>query len=929
MSTPGTPIPQGATEPIEALILDESLDPLTGKSDILVWIRRKSDGLTYDWNDSTFKAYASCGAPRQTMTEVDSTNYPGQYARNWTSPSADDVYEVTVDQSPGTDAANVPQVGEIRVGGWVDDIAAILLDTDAIDSRLPSDPADESLQQTSHTATQGVIAALNDLSQADVQSAMTSQGYTTVRAPNLDNLDATVSSRATPTQVKTQADQALVDYDPPTAAELDAVEDNIRGADNRDLSELAGATWAAPGDTLEGIKDAIGSGGLTAQQVRDAMKLAPTGGAPAAGSVDEHLDTIEADTAAIEPLVTANLDAAVSSRATPGDAMTLTAGERTAIDAELTGAHGAGSWQQAAGVADWTTAEKNQIRFRLAMDGPQTDPTTGLGTLEDILADTDAIDTRLPSDPADESNQLLQHSITQAAVAGLNDLDQAGVQAAMTAQGYTAARAPGLDLLDAAISSRAVAGDAMTLTVAERAAIEAVLAAIHGAGSWETATPTVDWTTAEKEAIREALGVPGTKAGATGGQLQDVLADTAAIDGRLPTDPADESNQNANHNTTQGVIAALNDLDQAGVQAALTAQGYTSGRALLLDLLDVAISTRAIAGDAMALVANALDSTALAASAATEIANEVESVQAGIHGAGSWETGAPGTGDWTGGEKEQIRDALGVTGAKTTAVGGQLQDVKTAVEAVDTRLPADPADESNQLAQHAQTQADIAALENLSSAQVAAVFNSQGYTTARASGLDDTKAAAEAVDARLPTDPADESNQLAAHAQTQADIAALENLSQAEAAAAAAAALASYDPPTKAELDAAEAALTAEHNTTQAAIAELNDIQASDVLVVKQTYVYDVNGDQLVGMVWVEDGSGQIVTPTSVSVDIRDVDDALQFTMIDAGPDGSGFFKLVQAAPGLVAGSVYKAKATVQVPVIGALTSGYGIFTIG
>jgi hypothetical protein len=35
-----------------------------------------------------------------------------------------------------------------------------------------------------------------------------------------------------------------------------------------------------------------GGGGLTSQQVRDAMKLAPTAGAPTAGSVDEHLDTI-------------------------------------------------------------------------------------------------------------------------------------------------------------------------------------------------------------------------------------------------------------------------------------------------------------------------------------------------------------------------------------------------------------------------------------------------------------------------------------------------------------------------------------------------------------------------------------------------------------------------------------------------------------
>lgn len=39
-----------------------------------------------------------------------------------------------------------------------------------------------------------------------------------------------------------------------------------------------------------------GGGGLTEQQVRDAMKLAPTAGTPAAGSVDLHLDDIQAQT---------------------------------------------------------------------------------------------------------------------------------------------------------------------------------------------------------------------------------------------------------------------------------------------------------------------------------------------------------------------------------------------------------------------------------------------------------------------------------------------------------------------------------------------------------------------------------------------------------------------------------------------------------
>jgi hypothetical protein len=45
------------------------------------------------------------------------------------------------------------------------------------------------------------------------------------------------------------------------------------------------------------FSDLAGAGaGLTQQEVRDAMKLAPTGGSPSAGSVDQHLDDIELDT---------------------------------------------------------------------------------------------------------------------------------------------------------------------------------------------------------------------------------------------------------------------------------------------------------------------------------------------------------------------------------------------------------------------------------------------------------------------------------------------------------------------------------------------------------------------------------------------------------------------------------------------------------
>lgn len=48
----------------------------------------------------------------------------------------------------------------------------------------------------------------------------------------------------------------------------------------------------AVGVTGDTDPDWSGGGGLTAQQTRDAMTLAPTPGAPAAGSVDAHLDTL-------------------------------------------------------------------------------------------------------------------------------------------------------------------------------------------------------------------------------------------------------------------------------------------------------------------------------------------------------------------------------------------------------------------------------------------------------------------------------------------------------------------------------------------------------------------------------------------------------------------------------------------------------------
>lgn len=86
----------------------------------------------------------------------------------------------------------------------------------------------------------------------------------------------------------------------------------VQGTDALDkvadkLDNIQGATFSTSTDSLEAIRNrgdaawATGAAGLTEQNVRDAMKLTPTAGAPSSGSVDEHLDDILTDTGTTIP----------------------------------------------------------------------------------------------------------------------------------------------------------------------------------------------------------------------------------------------------------------------------------------------------------------------------------------------------------------------------------------------------------------------------------------------------------------------------------------------------------------------------------------------------------------------------------------------------------------------------------------------------
>lgn len=91
----------------------------------------------------------------------------------------------------------------------------------------------------------------------------------------------------------------------------------------------------------------------TDQDVRDAMKLAPTAGAPAAGSVDKHLDDIVEDTGTTLPGLIAGISAA-------GDPWSTA----------LTGAYGAGT----AGAL--LSGIDSNVDLLLAVDTSTTDATT-------------------------------------------------------------------------------------------------------------------------------------------------------------------------------------------------------------------------------------------------------------------------------------------------------------------------------------------------------------------------------------------------------------------------------------------------------------------------------------------------------------------------------------------------------------------------
>lgn len=158
-----TRILAGETERIQTpALLDGALNEVTGLSTVVLGIQRTSDGYWYDFDDDTFRN-SGWTTRQQQMTETSAAYAPGEYHYDWntnliTNAIADDSYMIRVDET-GDNANNTPFSGEIKIDQWVKDIVD---DANAIESRLPSDPADQSLVETAITAAQAAIITQGD-----------------------------------------------------------------------------------------------------------------------------------------------------------------------------------------------------------------------------------------------------------------------------------------------------------------------------------------------------------------------------------------------------------------------------------------------------------------------------------------------------------------------------------------------------------------------------------------------------------------------------------------------------------------------------------------------------------------------------------------------------------------------------------------------
>lgn len=121
----------GDTIEIQSSALVDSAGVLkTGLVDVLLQIRRASDGFWLDFDDNTFKGSGWTDIDK-VMTEMDATNAPGVYEHSFDTagfPEDDYYFSIT-----SVSAVNIPQASAAVTGFWVDVFQGLLHNNSMID----------------------------------------------------------------------------------------------------------------------------------------------------------------------------------------------------------------------------------------------------------------------------------------------------------------------------------------------------------------------------------------------------------------------------------------------------------------------------------------------------------------------------------------------------------------------------------------------------------------------------------------------------------------------------------------------------------------------------------------------------------------------------------------------------------------------------
>lgn len=225
-----------------------------------------------------------------------------------------------------------------------------------------------------------------------------------------------------------------------TASSLHTTTNNaIAALNNFDPANDTVASVTAVGTVTTCTTTTTNSDMITAQNVRDAMKLAPTAGSPATGSVDKHLDDVESDTDELQtddiPTRLTSIDGYVDclpvtlynfnpSSDTVGTVTTV--GTLTGHTAQTGNSYPIVSHVTYGNSAIETLVDEIETMLKSA--------TYGLSAIETLVDD---LETRVPANYIDRIYQLLQNKLTFVNATGGATLSNVGDSATLATWGVT------------------------------------------------------------------------------------------------------------------------------------------------------------------------------------------------------------------------------------------------------------------------------------------------------------------------------------------------------------------------------------------------------------------------------------------------------------------------------------------------------------